>query len=230
MGRVRDGLTRRYGSRMWDIILRVSGGLALLGILLTRAVPTIGGLVGFIVVTIWVNGPFAPFLPATYEPILMLFGRLYPPLLIAALGIAGTLFIEFINYYMYRKLVNLRSTRRLRETKIVRRVLKLFDRAPFFTVWLCSWSLLPYWAIRVVAPLAGYPVAKYLTATFLGRFPRLWFFAALGRFLDVSVGVLAAITAGAILIGLLVLAPRRRRLQSDVIAGGSGQSWKSKPR
>ncbi|MDH3296835.1 MAG: VTT domain-containing protein [Gemmatimonadota bacterium] len=195
---------------MWDILLRVSAALALLGILLTRVIPEIGGLVSFVVVTIWVNGPLAPFLPATYEPILMLFGRLYPPLLIAALGIAGTLFIEFINYYMYQKLVNLGGTRRLRDTKVVQRVVKLFERAPFFTVWLCSWSLLPYWAIRVVAPMAGYPIRRYLAATFLGRFPRLWFFAALGQFLDVSVGVLAAITAGAILLGLVVFGRRRR--------------------
>jgi uncharacterized membrane protein YdjX (TVP38/TMEM64 family) len=204
---------------MWDIVLRVSGGLALLGIVLTRAVPAIGGLVSFVVVTIWVNGPLAPFLPATYEPILMMFGRLYPPLLVAALGIAGTLFIEFVNYYMYRKIVHHGSTRRLRATRVVQRVVKLFEKAPFFTVWLCSWSLLPYWAIRVVAPLAGYPIAKYLTATFLGRFPRLWFFAALGQFLDISVGVLAAITAGAILVGVLVLAPRRRRAEADASAG-----------
>jgi len=210
MGSLRDKLTRRYGTRMWDILLRVSAALALLGILLTRVIPEIGGLVSFVVVTIWVNGPLAPFLPATYEPILMLFGRLYPPLLIAALGIAGTLFIEFINYYMYQKLVNLGGTRRLRDTKVVQRVVKLFERAPFFTVWLCSWSLLPYWAIRVVAPMAGYPIRRYLAATFLGRFPRLWFFAALGQFLDVSVGVLAAITAGAILLGLVVFGRRRR--------------------
>jgi len=217
---IRDTLTRRYGSRMWDILLRVSAALALLGIVLTRAIPEIGGLVSFVVVTIWVNGPLAPFLPATYEPILMLFGRLYPPLLIAALGIAGTLFIELINYYMYRKIVHHGSTRRLRETKVVQRVVRLFERAPFFTVWLCSWSLLPYWAIRVVAPMAGYPVRRYLTATFLGRFPRLWFFAALGLYLDISVGVLAAITAGAILIGVLVLAPRRRRADADAAAAG----------
>ena len=217
---IRDALTRRYGSRMWDILLRVSAALALLGIVLTRAIPEIGGLVSFVVVTIWVNGPLAPFLPATYEPILMLFGRLYPPLLIAALGIAGTLFIELINYYMYRKIVHHGSTRRLRETKVVQRVVRLFERAPFFTVWLCSWSLLPYWAIRVVAPMAGYPVRRYLTATFLGRFPRLWFFAALGLYLDISVGVLAAITAGAILIGVLVLAPRRRRADADAAAAG----------
>ena len=47
-------------------------------------------------------------------------------------------------------------------------------------MWICSWSPLPYWSVRILAPLAGYSVRRYLLATFLGRFPRFWFFAALG--------------------------------------------------
>lgn len=195
---------------MWDFVIRSSGVLALFAIVLNSVVPAAGGLISFVVVTIWVNGPLAPFLPATYEPILMAFGQIYPPLVVASLGIAGTLSIEFVNYYLYAKLIHLDATRRLRENAIVRGTVKLFERAPFFTVWLCSWSLLPYWAIRVVGPLAGYPIGKYLLATFLGRFPRLWFFAALGQYLQISFKVLAAVTVGAILIGVLVLAPRRR--------------------
>ena len=156
MDRIRTVLTRRYGTPVWDFVLRASGVLALIAILLTRIVPAAGGLISFVVVTIWVNGPLAPFLPATYEPILMAFGQIYPPLLVASLGIAGTLSIEFINYYLYAKLLHLEASRRLRDNVIVRKTVKLFERAPFFTVWLCSWSLLPYWAIRVVAPLAGY--------------------------------------------------------------------------
>lgn len=204
---------------MWDFVVRTSGVLALIAILLTRIVPAAGGLISFVVVTIWVNGPLAPFLPATYEPILMAFGQIYPPIVVASLGIAGTLSIEFINYYLYGKLLHLEATRRLRENVIVRKTVKLFDRAPFFTVWLCSWSLLPYWAIRVVAPLAGYPIGKYLLATFMGRFPRLWFFAALGQYLQISIRVLAAVTVGAILIGVLVLAPRSRRVAPATESG-----------
>lgn len=220
MERIRAVLTRRYGTPLWDFVVRTSGVLALIAILLTRIVPAAGGLISFVVVTIWVNGPLAPFLPATYEPILMAFGQIYPPLVVASLGIAGTLSIEFINYYLYGKLVHLEATRRLRENVIVRKTVKLFERAPFFTVWLCSWSLLPYWAIRVVAPLAGYPIGKYLLATFLGRFPRLWFFAALGRYLEISIEVLAVVTLTAILIGVLVLAPRSRRQSAATAAGG----------
>ena len=222
MDRIRTVLTRRYGTPLWDFVVRSSGLLALFAIILNTVVPAAGGLISFVVVTIWVNGPLAPFLPATYEPILMAFGQIYPPLVVASLGIAGTLSIEFVNYYLYGKLIHLEATRRLRENMIVQATVRLFGRAPFFTVWLCSWSLLPYWAIRVVAPLAGYPIGKYLLATFLGRFPRLWFFAALGQYLQIDIRILAAVTVGAILIGVLVLAPRSRRKARETVADTDG--------
>ena len=159
------------------------------------------------VVTIWVNGPLGVFLPATYEPILMLFGRLYPPVLVGVVGIAGTLYIEFLNYYLYRRVLDSNLLRGLRESVVVRRVVPLFRRAPFFTVWLCSWSPLPYWAVRVLGPLAEYPVRRYLLATFLGRFPRLWFFAALGA-VPIPTQWLVVITLGAIVLVVLAFLGR----------------------
>jgi len=203
--RLRHALVRPRGNFVWDGVVRGSAVLALAGIgVLLYASPGAAGLVGFTVVTIWVNGPLGIFLPATYEPILMLFGRLYPPLLVAAVGILGTLYIEFLNYHLYGKILHLRGFRAARENRVVAVTVRLFERMPFFTVWLCSWSPLPYWAIRIVAPLAGYPVHRYLLATLLGRFPRLWFFAALGLYWSISTKWLAAITLGSVAVAALI--------------------------
>jgi uncharacterized membrane protein YdjX (TVP38/TMEM64 family) len=174
-------LVRRRGNLQWDGVLRGSGVLAVAGIV-TALVgsPSAVGLVGFVVVTIWVNGPLGMFMPATYEPILILFGRLYPPVVVGLTGIVGTVYVEFLNYHLYARVLRARSLAGIRRNPVVERLVPLFDRAPFFTVWLCAWSPLPYWAVRILAPLAGYSIRRYLAATFLGRFPRLWFFAALG--------------------------------------------------
>ena len=196
---------RRHGNLTWDGVVRGTGLLGLLAIPVVLFMPRdFGGLVGFLLVTIWVNGPLGIFLPATYEPILMLFGRVYPPVLIAALGIAGTLYIEFLNYYLYAKILHLKSFAPARESRTVQRVVGLFKKAPFFTVWLCSWSPLPYWSVRIMAPIAGYRVDRYLLATLLGRFPRLWFFAALGLYWKISGEWLFAISVGSILLALTV--------------------------
>ncbi len=190
-------------------MLRLTGVVALAAIPLTLLVPKAGGVVGFAIVTVWVNGPISPILPSTYEPILMLMGRLYAPPLVAVVGVAGTIYVEYLNYHLYKRVLQLDALERMQKSKLVERVLRYFSKAPFFTVWVCSWSPLPYWTVRFISPMAGYEVRSHLFATFCGRFPRLWFFAALGVWWNVSVGVLAAISVGSIGLALVVYLFRR---------------------
>lgn len=203
-GRVREVCLRPHGNLTWDGIVRGSGVVSLVAIPLVLLLPAAGPLAEFMLITVWLNGPLAPFFPASYEPILMIFGRVFPPLLIASLGIVGTLYVEFLNYHLYRRLLDTKTLAPLGESKMVQRIVRWFRVAPFFTVWLCSWSPLPYWSVRFLSPLAGYDVRRHLTATFVGRFPRLWFFAALGMWWSVSTEVLLAIMFGSIALAVAV--------------------------
>ena len=45
---------------------------------------------------------------------------------------------------------------------------------------------------------------RHLTATFVGRFPRLWFFAALGLWWNVGTGVLVGVSVGSIALAVSV--------------------------
>lgn len=208
-------LTRERGNRTWDGVIRGTGLLAALSIPTVLLLPETAAMVGFVLVTIWVNGPISPVLPATYEPILMLFGRVYDPLLVAAFGTAGTLYVEWLNYHLYRAVLTMDGTTGFRESRIVSKVVELFEKKPFLTVWLCSWSVLPYWPVRILAAVAGYSVKRHLLATFLGRLPRLWFFAALGLWWDIPDSWLVWATAGGIAIGVAVWAWRRWRGEED---------------
>ncbi len=212
----KDTWTRRRGDIAWDGVVRGSGIIALLAIPATLFVPQVSPLVGFGLVTIWVNGPIGPLLPATYEPILMVFGRLYAPFAIGLLGILCILYVEYLNYHLYGHVLRAAALRPVRQGRFVTAATRLFRTAPFFTIWLCSWSPLPYWAVRLVAPLARYPVERYLFATFLGRFPRLWFFAALGAWWKVDTMVLVLIALGSILLAVLVYGIGRRRRSGEI--------------
>ena len=209
--RIREILTRPRGNRTWDGVVRGSGAVALLGILLVVFFPDTGPLVGLEIFTIWINGPFSALFPATFEPVLMLFGRLYPPLLVAVVATAGNLYVEFLNWHLYRKVLRLEQAEAVRESRMVRLLVRLFDRAPFLTVWICAWSILPYWAVRIVAPLSDFPLRRYMWATFLGRLPKLWFFAALGAWWSVSSELLALVSVGGIALGLAVWGWKRWR-------------------
>ncbi len=213
---LRAALGRRYGNPQWDAVLRATGVIALAAIYPVIRWPDVAGLVAFLCITIFVNGPLAPLLPATYEPVLMIAGRAYPPLLIGLIGIAGTLYIEYVNYYLYRAVLFHPKLDRARDHGLVRRTVALFEKSPFLAVWLCSWSPLPYWAVRFLAPLADYPVRPYLVATFLGRMPRLWFFAALGPMIPVGTQWLVMITATMIVVAVAVAMHRHRAARAAV--------------
>lgn len=199
---------KRRGTPLWDGVLRATGVLGLVGIGVVTWWPEVSGLVGFLILTIFVNGPLAPLLPATYEPILMVTGRMYDPVIVAMVGILGTLYIEFLNYHLYRIAILHPRLEAARESRMVRATVRMFARAPFFTVWLCAWSPLPFWAVRFLAPLAGYPVKPYLIATFLGRAPRLWFFAALGLYVSIPTYVLVLITLLMIAVAVVMASSR----------------------
>jgi membrane protein DedA with SNARE-associated domain len=170
-------------------------------------------MIGFLLVTVWVNGPISPLLPTTYEPILMLYGRLYRPLLVAIVGTAGTLYVELLNYYLYRQLTHTGPLQDAVTNRTARWLVTQFARAPFFSVWLAAFTPLPYWVVRFLSPMAGYPVSRHLWATALGRFPRLWFFAALGVWWRVDTRILLAITVLSIAVACVVWATKRRRAQ-----------------
>lgn len=200
---------RQYGGGSWDAILRVSGLVALVSIPLVYLVPATGGMVGFALVTVWVNGPLSPIFPSTYEPILILFGRLYPPILVATVGVAGTLYVEYLNYYMYGRALELRAFDGMRRSVWVERVVKWFRRAPFFTIWFVSFTPFPYWPVRFVSPLARYDIRRHLFATLLGRFPRLWFFAAVGSWWNGPIEVLVWLSVGAVAVAASVFLAKR---------------------
>src|SRR3989441_12171221 len=143
-------------------------------------------------------------LPAAFEPMLMVAGRLYHPLLVTLLAVAGNLYMDYVNYHVYGAVMRPPRLEAARRSWVVRKTLALFQRSPFFAVWLCAWSPIPYWIVSVLAPLSRYSMRKYLFATFLGRAPRVWFFATLGLVIPVSTQVLATFAVAAVGTGLWV--------------------------
>lgn len=206
-------LTRRIGSPVADRVLRGSAIVATIVLVLALAAPALAPLVLFLLLTIWTNGPYSPMLPATYEPILMLFGTLYPPLLIGLVATAGTVYVEYLNYHLYLAGAD-RLPARMRAHPMLTRVERWYARAPFATVVVAALTPVPYWLARVLSVLTRYSVRRHLAATAIGRFPRLWFFAAIATPLGVPTPWLvtasvAVVGAMALIVGWRLL--RRRR-------------------
>ncbi len=208
-GALLSQLTRSRGNRTTDLLLRVSAALALLAIPASVLMPDAARLLPFVLFTLWTNGPLSPVLPASYEPVLMLYGKLYPPLLIGVLGTTGTVFIEWINYHVYAAGADLRAFRGLRDSRSVAWLTRTFQRNPFLTIVVCAIAPFPYWVARVLSVLAHYPLSRHLAATALGRFPRLWFFAGLSTSLAIPNSWLIGITVGSVAAGVLLYVVKR---------------------
>lgn len=217
-------LHRRYGTPEWDAVLRASGVVALLAVYPVWHWPAVGGLVGFFCLTLFMSGPITVVVPAMFEPLLMVTGRIYPPLVVAVVAVIGNLYMDNINYHLFGAAIRHPRLEQARKSRLVQRMLVLFQRSPFFAVWLCSWSPIPYWIVSTLAPLSRYSKRKYLMATFLGRFPRVWFFAALGLVVPISSQILVTYVACAIVVGIAVIVLRRRgamRLEGALPCGPS---------
>ncbi len=216
-------LSRRFGTPMWDGLVRGTGIVGVMALLASLWTPHAAALTTFVLITVWVHGPISPFLPAAYEPTLMLFGRLYPPLLIGVLGTLANLYVEFLDYHLFLKMADFAPYRRLQAHPLFARAVRLFAKRPFLTIWLFAWSPLPDWMVRVLAPAARYPVSRYLVALGLGRLPKFWLLAALGAHFHVPTPVLLTVAFGSALLTALAaawkaLAVRMRRVPGDLIA------------
>ena len=204
--------SRRFGGPLSDGLLRVTGGLGLAAIPLVLWVPAAGPLVGFAFVTMWTHGPLAPFMPAAYEPVLMLIGTQYAPVLVAVIGTLSDLCVEWLDYKLFRAIALRGLPPRVSEHDAYRRALLWFGRRPFLTVFVTALTPLPDWVVRVIAPAAGYSVPRYLVAMALGRAPNFWFYAAMGRQLRVPGWLFLAVVPVSLLLLVLPFLRRHRSL------------------
>ena len=167
-------------------------------------------MIVFIRLTLWCHGPLSPFLPAAYEPLLLFYGQLHPPFVVALVGAVASAAAEYLNYHMYRAVLGNASVgRRLTSNAGCQAVSALFARCPFLAVWICAWSPLPDWAARVLASHARYSICRYLGAVLAGRIPKFWFLAAVGMHWAPSMATIAAIVAGSVVLTLVGLFFRR---------------------
>ena len=163
----------------------------------------------FFALAVLVHGPLSPFLPTAFEATLLYYARLYPAWLLALVGTLGASIAESVNYRLVDWATELPNLARLAERRAVRWSVAAFRRAPFWTTVIVIFSPIPDTAVRVLAPLARYPLPRFLSAVALGRFPRLLLIAGVGGL--IAVPTWALLSGGVALVGLAV---GRRRMAS----------------
>lgn len=178
-------------------------------------IQTLVELGGLFALGLLCNGPYSPLLPVATEPVVIVYGKLYPPLLVAAVTVAAALAAEIYNWRLYGAALASRRLARLRDSRLARLVTRHFASAPFITTLACAILPVPFWLARCSAIVTRYPVRRFLVALTIGRLVWWWSCAALGSAIPVGAGWLAAgCLALSVMWIVLSLAGRSRRAES----------------
>ena len=199
----------------WDIMLRTCAVVTLGSLVVSVLFPGVSDLAAFFTLMLIACGPTSAFLPAASEPVLITFGHLYDPLMLAGIGIVAIVLIEFLNYWLFDTVLNSKRLSGLRDAKCTRRVVRWFNSQPFLTVAIAALTPIPFWMARTCAVLSHYSLPRYMCATALGRFWRIYLIAAVGSALPFTT---PQIVGGAVLLvatfAVVVFARRLRRRPS----------------
>jgi len=211
-------LVRPRGTRVSTIVLRSTGSVALLGIPVTIAFPRLVPLVWLAILSLPASGPLGPIMPAALEPIVMEAAKYEKPIWVTLVALTTYVYMEFLNWHIYRWVLDREVLSRFRDHRRVRAAVRYFSRYPFLTTMVAAATPFPCWVIRVLAVLHQYPLRPYLIATAIGRFPRIYLYAWLGGFLRIPTAVLLAVVVGSTAV-VLVHRLVRRRAATPATAG-----------
>jgi hypothetical protein len=176
-------------------------------------------LVPLILASAWCHGPVSPFLPATFEPVMMAYGRAHSPLAVALIAAGVSVVMEAVNYLGYGYVLRSNRLNRLRHASA--RLTSLFARCPFSTCVAVAATPVPDWSARILGAMAGYSTARYLGAFLLGRIGSFWLLATLGHQFQPPRSLLLALAIGSIVLTYGAVLLRRLRPAAAGQAAGS---------
>ena len=203
-------LLRRLGNAEWDRVLRATAMIGLMGIPVVSFIPEAGPLMGLVIATMWMRGPASALIPVGLEPVLMLYARVYPALLVAVVATGASAYAEYVSLELFRGVMGLSHMERIRGSVQGSRAMRWFERAPILAIAFTALSPIPDAVTRTIAAVARYPVRRYVVADTIGRFPKIWIAAALGARFHIPAGLLAGTAVGSGLVAACVLLYRKR--------------------
>lgn len=143
------------------------------------------------------------------EPATMLAVKVASPWLVAAVATLAAAVTATFDWHFVRRVYRLGALERMRKRPIVQRAERAAKVAPFWTIFTFAAIPLPFVVIRILMPLSGYPLGRYVGAVCLGRYPRILAIAYLGAWIEIPTPVLFGVLGAAVVLALGVALARR---------------------
>lgn len=121
------------------------------------------------------------FFPIPTLPPIAFAAKVFNPVLVSAIGAAGTCIANLNDYAILGWLFRHQRVKKVRDISTYRKLLSFFDRYAFLTLSVAAFLPIPIDVIRMLAISRAYTYWKYILATFVGRFPRYLILAYVGK-------------------------------------------------
>jgi uncharacterized membrane protein YdjX (TVP38/TMEM64 family) len=155
------------------------------------------------------------------SPTTLMAAKANPAWLLATLAALAGAITAVLDHYLVRRVFRVQALARVRRHRLFERAERWANVAPFFTVFLFAALPLPFAVPRILVPISGYPVHRYVPAVALGRWPRIFVIASFGKVVDVPSWLLeAAFVGGIVLAAVGALLRRAGWIGTSVTVGG----------
>ena len=199
-------------TRYWRSFLICLFALVAIGAATIVAVPDLTGLYLLALYCIPTNSVF----PLPHEPGILYFASIYDPIWIALVATVASCITSFADYAMVEAAMKHPRIGGVRNTRLFRWAVRWMKRWPFAIVVVFSLTPLPITVIRILAPASSYPIARYIVAQAIGRFPRFLLLAWLGNRFHFPSWVLIAMF-GALLAAFWLSGRGKPDLDDDIV-------------
>lgn len=176
--------------------MRAAAAVALLGIPIVLAFPEAVTLVWLGVLSLPANSPLSPVLPTAFEPLIMEAAKYEHAVPVTIVATSAYMYMEYVNWHVYRWVLSWKRLGGLGRRRSVRWGVKHFAKAPFLTVVVFAFTPLPFFVVRALAILVRWPVWRFMTATLIGRAPRVFLYAWFGELVRIPTWMLVAVVLG----------------------------------
>ena len=161
-----------------------------LGIIMMLAAPRTYPLLTLFFYNIASSAAIAIFPP---EPVIIWFGRFVNLWSLTAVATAGTLVAMYLDYKFFVPVLNLAYSAKYKSKAGYQKARRWFDKSPFLIMTLAAFLPIPFYPFKFIALSAKYPLSKFLGAITLGRIPRYYLLALIGKAFQIPNWVLISL-------------------------------------
>ena len=142
-----------------------------------------------------------------HEPVVIWYGSVGSIWWTATAASAGTLVAGFLDHSVFVPVMNLKGLTAYKEKAWYQKVARLFMKYPFAVIVVAGFTPIPFFPFKFLSFSLHYPLARYLMALLVGRFPRYVVLAWIGHVIQIPTWLLIAVFGGAILAYALKAGP-----------------------